>query len=275
MDSQLEPGMPPCVTAVESSSKGPASTPRMDLDASLETGKAMRALKGEDFTCTLHVPNGPRLSAVADGHGGAAASRHVCQNARVLHLVAEGLKNESLAAACHRAFLKVHEEVRALPGTTAGTTLTVVAMDDAKSELTLANVGDSGALFVGTSESQVLTASHRLQTNAQERERITKLGAVVAQAARPGCGTPYGPLRAWPGGIVCTRAIGDGDCGDLVSAKVRLSGVCPPLFALLCTPGPSCLSPTQNLPITDPVSSLLLGSPPFVRCSTRRTVGRW
>ena len=117
-------------------------------------------LKGEDATSSRSPPYGPRLLAVADGHGGAAAALHCCTNntrANVLDAIDMKLQMQheapgnssgtNIEAACLSAFSSAHDAVRALPGEAAGTTLTVAVLDDAHERLTVANVGDSFALL--------------------------------------------------------------------------------------------------------------------------------
>jgi serine/threonine protein phosphatase PrpC len=77
-----------------------------------------------------------------------------------------------------------------------------------------ANVGDSHALVVTPTSYYWLTESHRLQDNARERER---LGPSVGWA-RAEDGGPAGPPRLYPGGLACSRSIGDADC-PLVSCE--------------------------------------------------------
>ena len=52
-----------------------------------------------------------------------------------------------------------------------------------------------------------ITESHRLQDNPSERQRL-KAYTSYAERNR----VPYGPPRLYPGGLACSRNIGDGDC---------------------------------------------------------------
>ena len=60
-----------------------------------------------------------------------------------------------------------------------------------------------------------LSESDRLDDNADERMRALAAGARIGRAVSSE-GAPIGPLRAWPGGVACTRSIGDSDCGSYI-----------------------------------------------------------
>ena len=106
-------------------------------------------LKGEDQSTTRDVMlNGERLviAMIADGHGGKEASPHC--NAMVVDELLEVLKVPDglhVSAAGTHAFLKAHEEVLAMMGTTAGSTLGVIVLDATRAELTVLHCGDSVA----------------------------------------------------------------------------------------------------------------------------------
>lgn len=178
-------------------------------------GMCQRRMKGEDRTDKRRTTIGGEqvlLLMVADGHGGAAAAE-VCQEVALSYVVAEAggdASAESLRSACASAFLATHSDCLAATGT-AGATLTIVVVNETRAELTVANAGDSAALLVEADGATLLTAEHRLADSEDERERVRKAGAVVAQAASPE-GMPVGPLRAWPGGLAVCRSVGDADC---------------------------------------------------------------
>ena len=112
-------------------------------------GDAEIVLKGEDQSTTRDVMlNGERLviAMIADGHGGKEASAH-CK-AMVVDELLEGLKVPDglhVRAAGTHAFLKAHEEVLAMMGTTAGSTLSVIVLNATRAELTVLHCGDSVA----------------------------------------------------------------------------------------------------------------------------------
>ena len=115
-------------------------------------GSAQRVLKGEDkFTeCNVQIGRDTVFfGVIADGHGGTFAAEH-CKR-HVVRYISEGADGDSSGAALRRAgskaFSRLHEEVRA-SGHTDGTTLTVVMVNLARSELTTLSVGDSAALLV-------------------------------------------------------------------------------------------------------------------------------
>eukprot|EP00887_Chlorella_sp_A99_P000204 scaffold13.g204.t1 len=93
-------------------------------------------------------------------------------------------------------------------------------------ELLVANVGDSCAyLDTGTEVLQV-SATHRLEDNKAEVERVQAEGGEVAQATADG--VPVGPIRVWPGGLAMSRTIGDYDAGDLVPSEPEVCQVTIP-----------------------------------------------
>jgi len=277
--------------------KGPLASKREQLTVSipadeLECGSAAtihvavagRILKGEDKHAVLRATVGGErllLCLVADGHGGNAASTHAA--AYLLRYVVEEADGDAsgpgLEEACARAFDRVHHEVIAVSGCTAGCTATVCIVNEAREEIICANVGDSAAAlltstlthscgadaststptpesspeqfrspdsvrssinFSSSSRSTspplwarrsrrkegeepgpltvVLTCDHRLQTNGSERDRVSGCGGVLHRVRAPD-GQPYGPLRAWPGGLAIARCLGDADCLSIVSPQ--------------------------------------------------------
>ncbi|KAK4409635.1 putative protein phosphatase 2C 3 [Sesamum angolense] len=93
---------------------------------------------------------------------------------------------------------------------TSGTTATFVIVDGWT--VTVASVGDSRCILdaQGGGGLSVLTVDHRLEENAEERERVTASGGEVGRLSIFG-GTEVGPLRCWPGGLCLSRSIGDMD----------------------------------------------------------------
>ncbi len=250
-------------------------------------GKCSKPLKGEDMsvTCEAIIGGDPFILAlVADGHGGKTASSHVARHA--LKRLVEKAKGGSACAlddAAAEVFREMHAEIRAIPDCelapssdtaqpatdllvtlippsprpptslpapsgNAGSTLTVVAINLARSELSTWNAGDSTAVIAlgeggqlershsasddadetsdpescsstppGLSERTIeLGKSHRLENSQEEVDRVMHVGGTVGQAMSDE-GKPVGPLRAWPGGLAVTRGVGDADCGDIVS----------------------------------------------------------
>lgn len=180
-----------------------------------------RDLKGEDATLTTRAFIGGDpvdFLLVADGHGGKTAS--LLARANVLEWMigraGDDGSSASLERAARFAIESAHREVVAT-GTTAGSTLTVVAINVAKSSITVANLGDSAALLVEAESETMLTEEHRLADSSAERERVLAAGFKLGRAIDD-YGMPSGPLRAFPGGLAVCRTIGDTDCGGSVSS---------------------------------------------------------
>ena len=85
--------------------------------------------------------------------------------------------------------------------------------------ITCANVGDSQGYLVTPEDMIALGVDHRLDGNADERQRVIEAGAKIGRAVHPSTGQPSGPLRAFPGGLAMGRSIGDLDCGEWVLAE--------------------------------------------------------
>ncbi|XP_066347908.1 probable protein phosphatase 2C 33 isoform X2 [Miscanthus floridulus] len=99
-------------------------------------------------------------------------------------------------------------------GETSGTTATLVVVDGFM--VTVASVGDSRCILdTQGGEVSLLTVDHRLEENAEERERVTASGGEVSRLNLCG-GQEVGPLRCWPGGLCLSRSIGDTDVGEFI-----------------------------------------------------------
>lgn len=187
----------------------------MTNSSSSVVGMSERVLKHEDRSASLEAIVGDEpflLLLCADGHGGAEAAE-LCHSAVLSYVVefaAADPSAESLREACMRAFARIQADVLSV-SRTAGATLTVVAINQARAELTVAHVGDSSALLVEATGETLLTAEHRLEDSAEERERARAAGAKLGRAKTLD-GESGGPLRAFPGGLAVCRTIGDGDC---------------------------------------------------------------
>ena len=186
-------------------------------------------VKGEDGLRVERLVIGGDVvlcAAIADGHGGPEAASFV-----VIHLL-ELLVEEScgdssgsaLAQAMERTFARLHALMHADERHTAGTTVTVCLINETRGELTMGNVGDSAAFLVLANPANSakpkqagipLTSEHRLQESDDERRRVSEAGGNLGQMVVGGF--PNGPLRAFPGGVCCARAIGDSDCGPWLS----------------------------------------------------------
>ena len=152
---------------------------------------------------------------VADGHGGKDAAQLAAQ--RLLPLITQEARNGSdaeLNRACVKSFRTLHEEICA-SGSTSGSTLTVCCINASRQELHVWNVGDSLAVLVDADGHAPLGVSHRLGINPNEQMRLQALGVKLGRAMTEE-GKEGGPLRAWPGGLAVTRAVGDADCMSYV-----------------------------------------------------------
>ncbi|XP_047964965.1 probable protein phosphatase 2C 15 [Salvia hispanica] len=190
-------------------------------------GSAAQSRKGEDYflmkTDCQRVAGNPSTSfsvfGIFDGHNGSAAaifSRDHLLN-YVLNAMPRGLGRDEWLHALPRAlvagFVKTDKEFQA-KGKTSGTTATFVIIDGWT--VTVASVGDSRCILDAQGGGvSILTVDHRLEENAEERERVTASGGEVGRLSIFG-GTEIGPLRCWPGGLCLSRSIGDMDVGEFI-----------------------------------------------------------
>lgn len=190
-------------------------------------GSAAQSRKGEDYflmkTDCQRVPGNPSTSfsvfGIFDGHNGSAAaifSRDHLLN-YVLNAMPRGLGRDEWLHALPRAlvagFVKTDKEFQS-KGKTSGTTATFVIIDGWT--VTVASVGDSRCILDAQGGGvSILTVDHRLEENAEERERVTASGGEVGRLSIFG-GTEIGPLRCWPGGLCLSRSIGDMDVGEFI-----------------------------------------------------------
>ena len=128
-----------------------------------------------------------------------------------------------------------------MPHTTAGTTLTVCAVNQTRSECTIGHCGDSVARLVPRRSPSIgLCEDHRIESSELERERLLRLGGKVARAMDR-YGRPAGPLRLWPGGVAQARAIGDRDVGSFINPQPYTSTVrlpeCETCGIVICSDG--------------------------------------
>ncbi|KAI4336965.1 hypothetical protein L6164_015430 [Bauhinia variegata] len=190
-------------------------------------GQASQSKKGEDFTllkteCQRMVGDGVStysVFALLDGHNGSAAAIYAKENllSNVLSAIPSDLNKDEWVAALPRAlvagFVKTDKDFQQ-KAQTSGTTVTFVIIDGWV--VTVASVGDSRCILE-PSEGGVyyLSADHRLETNEEERVRITSSGGEVGRL-NAGGGAEIGPLRCWPGGLCLSRSIGDMDVGEFI-----------------------------------------------------------
>lgn len=162
---------------------------------------AQKEVKNEDVAF-IRAGSGRRVLAVADGHGGNQAV-HVC----------ERCLSEIFSETCggtvptqrefHDIFRKIHARC---DGLDSGTTLTLCVIDTHTYQFGCANVGDSHCLHITPRTYLWISTSHRLQENALERERVKAHTRIDA----------FGTCRLYPGGLSCSRLLGDYDCPHVV-----------------------------------------------------------
>ncbi|KAF2288287.1 hypothetical protein GH714_005822 [Hevea brasiliensis] len=175
-------------------------------------GQAALAKKGEDYFLIKpdcqRIPGDSSTSfsvfAIFDGHNGISAAIFAKENLldNVLSAIPQEISRE--------------EWLQALPSSreTSGTTVTFVVIDGWT--VTVASVGDSRCILdTQGGVVSLLTVDHRLEENAEERERVTASGGEVGRLNVFG-GNEVGPLRCWPGGLCLSRSIGDTDVGEFI-----------------------------------------------------------
>ncbi|KAE8791803.1 putative protein phosphatase 2C 33 [Hordeum vulgare] len=185
------------------------------------------AKRGEDYFLVkpdcLRIPGDPSSSfsvfAVFDGHNGVSAAvfskEHLLDD--VMNAVPQGISREDWLQVLPRAlvagFVKTDIDFQR-KGEMSGTTATLVVIDGFT--VTVASVGDSRCILdTQGGVVSLLTVDHRLEENAEERERVTASGGEVSRLNLCG-GQQVGPLRCWPGGLCLSRSIGDTDVGEFI-----------------------------------------------------------
>ncbi|KAJ1396931.1 PPM-type phosphatase domain [Sesbania bispinosa] len=190
-------------------------------------GQACQSKKGEDFTllkaeCQRMVGDGVSTYSVYglfDGHNGSAAAIYAKENLlnNVLSAIPSDLNRDEWIAALPRAlvagFVKTDKDFQEKVQK-SGTTVTFVIIEGWV--VTVASVGDSRCVLESAEGGiYYLSADHRLETNEEERVRITSSGGEVGRL-NTGGGAEVGPLRCWPGGLCLSRSIGDMDIGEFI-----------------------------------------------------------
>ena len=140
-------------TAAAHSPSAPTAEASGGSELRVLVGARTRALKGEDTFAVLDVSIGGdqvHLCLVADGHGGSAASK-LCESV-VLSRIAEAAVDgsaDALSVAVSTVFNEVHTQMCAAGSEagSAGSTLTVCALNATRGELSSWNAGDSLAIL--------------------------------------------------------------------------------------------------------------------------------
>ncbi|KAF5796966.1 putative protein-serine/threonine phosphatase [Helianthus annuus] len=191
-------------------------------------GEANQSKKGEDFAlintdCERVVGDGVvttySVFGIFDGHNGSAAAIYTKENLlnNVLCAIPPDLNRDEWVASLPRAlvagFVKTDKDFQE-KAQRSGTTVTFVIIEG--SIVTVASVGDSRCILESADGAiYYLSADHRLDSNEEERERVTASGGEVGRL-NTGGGTEIGPLRCWPGGLCLSRSIGDRDVGEFI-----------------------------------------------------------
>ena len=148
---------------------------------------------------------------IAEGLGSTQVVDWVHVNAlpTFVHFAGHDPSATSMLRAGQQTFAALHQEaLKMVPETgRSGCTLTLCAINRTRSELTTINIGACAAVLFARDRVTRLTDDHRLQVNAQEQERLKASGILVSRA-QDELGAPVGALRAWPGGLLCARALG-------------------------------------------------------------------
>ncbi|KAK7352401.1 hypothetical protein VNO80_17822 [Phaseolus coccineus] len=196
-------------------------------DVVIVHGQASENKKGEDFMllkteCQRVVGDGVSTYSVFglfDGHNGSAAAIYTKDNLlnNVLSAIPSDLNRDEWVSALPRAlvagFVKTDKDFQE-KAHTSGTTVTFMIIDGCV--VTVASVGDSRCVLEPYEGGiYYLSADHRLDSNEEERVRITSSGGEVGRL-NTGGGTEVGPLRCWPGGLCLSRSIGDMDVGEFI-----------------------------------------------------------
>lgn len=159
----------------------------------MQSNSAMYSLKNEDKCICCSDSN---VYGIADGHGGPAAAK-LCRD----HICASKLSFDSNELI--DLFHELHTQCLKLP-CNSGASLTICMINDDESSVLCANVGDVLAMIITPTSYYWITTSHRLQDNPSERMRVSDRVQFLCQSGRP-----VGPPRLFPGGLSCSRTIGD------------------------------------------------------------------
>ena len=172
------------------------------------------AAGGKDRMATLDaIVGGELVSLAMVGVGlGSAAVVDWCANNALPQLVRaaeDDPSGPSLAQAGQKVMDYVQRESQGM-AEISGCMLTLCAVNRTRFEVTTCHVGVAGAVLFarGKQYAPRLTEDHQLATSTNEQRRLKEMGVQLAPA-QDAHGTPSGPLRSWPGGLTCTRLIGN------------------------------------------------------------------
>ena len=166
-------------------------------------------------------------AVIVDGHAGHQAALFVVDH--IIEFICEESHDDAngsaVSQALERAFLRLSALVCEDSLHTSGTTATVCLINETRGEVTTGHVGDSAAILCAATTTLTpaisLTGEHRLADSEDERARVVASGGKLGHATI--YGQPAGPLRAFPGGVCCARALGDRDCGPFLHGAFQQS----------------------------------------------------
>lgn len=163
----------------------------------MQANVAQYVVRGEDASIVCEQRDGERLVvAVVDGHGGDEVVR-ICKTALPSFVETHTANIVPTPSEFVQIFASLHE---ACEGRHSGAVVTACVVERASGRLGCANVGDVLCAIVSATSHAIMHTTHRLQDNAAERQRLSCfLG-------------DHGPPRLYPGGLSCSRCIGDYDC---------------------------------------------------------------
>ena len=161
------------------------------------------------------------IAAVMDGHGGSRAATEIAKH--ISNLDATLLCDISNKA----AFL--HNLCNTLANTvkddTSGAAVAIWVCDMLTGAFAFANVGDVLALHITPTTYNVLSTTHRIQANPEERKRLHDKGVLIDQAVSE-AGIRKGVYRIMPGGLAMSRSWGDADVKGIVTTPFIIEGIC-------------------------------------------------
>lgn len=170
-------------------------------------------VKSEDFYFDFILNDYIQVIGVADGHGG-KGSASLCTN-NIENILKTVIEDNDFESSCQILFSTLHEKCKILE-CCSGCTLTVVLINIRTCQYTCANVGDSMAIHIKPHSYMWITTSHRLRDNVIERNRLKNNISYIIHD-----NVVFGPPRLYPGGLACSRSIGDSDC-ELISSTPSL-----------------------------------------------------
>lgn len=161
-------------------------------------------VKGEDKRISAELHDNTLLLGVADGHGGETCA--IACRSMLPGMIEKATSNKMPIPSdvqIEAIFKELHDRCSQL-GCKSGAALTVCVVDKTNGAFKCANVGDAACILCTPTSHMMLTTTHRLQDSPQERRRLHHHIGFG--------GAPVGPPRLYPGGLACSRSIGDGDC---------------------------------------------------------------